>query len=57
MFLEAQVRRATVTSWTPADDERALSTKGRSKFGNKKYQGLAIASRREAVTLFVAELL
>ena len=52
-FLEAQVRRATER---PADDERAFSTKGAHQVWKKKYQGLAIASRLEAVTRFVTDL-
>ena len=51
-FLEAQVHRATER---PADDEWAFSTKSTASL-EKKYQGLAIASRREAVTRFVTDL-
>ena len=52
-FLEAQVRCAIER---PADDERAFSTEGAQQVWEKKYQGLAIASRREAVTHFVTDL-
>ena len=54
-FLEAQVRRATER---PADDERGFQRRARSKFWEKSTtEGLAIASRREAATSFVTDLL
>ena len=53
MLLEAQVRRATVTS---SRRRAGVSTKGAQQVWKKKYQGLAIASRREAVTRFVTDL-
>ena len=49
MVLEAQVRRATVTSSRRA----GVFNEGRAASLEKKYQGPAIASRREAVTRFV----
>ena len=53
MFLEAQVRRATVTS---SRRQAGVFNEGRSASLEKKYQGPAIASWREAVTRFVTEL-
>ena len=53
MFLEAQVRRATVTF---SRRRAGVFNKGRAASLDKKYQGPAIASRREAVTRFVTEL-
>ena len=52
MFLEAQVHRATVTS-----GRFQRRVRSRPRFGKKlEYQGLAIASRREAVTCCVTDL-
>ena len=53
MFWVAQVRRATVMS---SRLRVAFSTKGTASLEKKKYQGLAITSRREAVTRFVTDL-
>ena len=51
MFLEAQVRRATVTS-----SRRWAGVFNEGRAAKKKYQGLAIASRCEAVAHFVTDL-
>ena len=53
MFLEAQVRRATVTS---SRRRAGVFNEGCAASLEKKYHGPAIASRREAVTPFVTEL-
>ena len=53
MFLEAQVRRATVTSSGRRAD---VFNEGRAASLEKKYHGLAIASRREAVTRSITDL-
>ena len=53
MFLEAQVRRATVTS---SRRRAGVFNEGCAESLEKMYQGPAIASRREAVTRFVTEL-
>ena len=53
MFLEAQVRRATITS---SRRQAGVFNEGRAVSLEKKYQGPAIASGREAVTRFVTEL-
>ena len=51
MCLEAKVRRATVTSSRRRAGVQV--NEGQAASLAKKYQGLAIASRREAVTRFV----
>ena len=55
MFLEAHVRRAIVTS---SSRRAGVFNEGRAaSLKKKKDHGLAIASRREAVTRFVSDLL
>ena len=49
MFFEAQVRCATVTS---SRRPAGVFNEGRAASLEKKYQDLAITSRREAVTCF-----